>query len=151
MASKFQPVVRKCITSDIPLCMSVTSQTFGHDAAFVDYFFPNHDTPSGHASGTARLQKWFNSGSSTFLTAEIPDGPNDGIVAIAIWTFMKEEEPLDLDQIEDVDKIWGSVGGEREMKFMREMWTEYVRPRNGAIKEARRGGVWGKCGILVIG
>ncbi|KAF2463969.1 uncharacterized protein BDR25DRAFT_319567 [Lindgomyces ingoldianus] len=59
----------------IPVCAELLSKNFGHDAPFVDIYFPDHDTPSGQASLSKRLTSWKpSSPQSTFLKAVTKPG-----------------------------------------------------------------------------
>ncbi|KAI7781857.1 hypothetical protein LA080_014347 [Diaporthe eres] len=127
---------------EIPTCVEVVSKAFGHDAPFIDIYFPNHDTPSGQAQASKRLVAWNDSGSSTFLKAiaRADDGSQGYIIGIAIWTFMKEAPPAELSEAEDVEEFWPD---EDDREFMTRLWKEYVIPRTQTIKESGGKGVYG--------
>ena len=136
--------IHNCSPDDLPSCFSLISTTFGHWAPFIDVFFPEHDTPAGAAQGTARLQTWQASDPNAhFIRASRPGGPNGGVVGFAIWTFMSEEPPAELEQTEDVTAVWEQRGGEAEVRFAKEIWRSYVRPRSEAVREAGGKGVFG--------
>lgn len=127
---------------EIPTCVEVVSKAFGHDAPFIDIYFPNHDTPSGQAQASKRLVAWNDSGSSTFLKAiaRADDGSQEYIIGIAIWTFMKEAPPAELSEAEDVEEFWPD---EDDREFMTRLWREYVIPRTQTIKDSGGKGVYG--------
>jgi hypothetical protein len=130
---------------DITTSFQVLSTSFGHDAPFVDIYFPAHDTPAGREQGSKRMQAWKDSSpSSTFLKAVINTGQGnqERIIGLAIWTHMKEAPPAELDQAEDVVEIWPDV---EDREFMTQLWRDYVVPRTRTIEESQGKGVYGKC------
>lgn len=129
---------------DIPTCFQVLSESFGHDAPFVDIYFPGHDTPSGQAQGTKRLTAWKQSSEdSTFLkaVARAGEGHQEHIVGLAVWTYMKEPPPAELEKVEDVEEVWPD---EEDREFMTRLWRDYVIPRTRVINESSNKGVYGK-------
>ncbi|KAH8201982.1 hypothetical protein TruAng_003825 [Truncatella angustata] len=129
---------------DIPTCFEVLSESFGHDAPFVDNYFPNHDTPSGRAKGSERLLLWKqNSSNSIFLKAVTRTGPGDQecIIGLATWTLMREPPPAELDMAENVEDVWPDKD---DREFMTRLWRSYVVPRTQAIKDSNGKGVYGK-------
>lgn len=128
---------------EMPACIEVVSKAFGHDAPFIDIYFPNHDTPSGQAQASKRLEAWRRgSESSTFLKAitRADDGSQEHIIGIAIWTFMKEAPPAELSEAENVEEVWPDEG---DREFMTRLWREYVIPRTQTIKDSGGKGVYG--------
>lgn len=128
---------------EMPTCVEVLSKSFGHDAPFIDIYFPNHDTPSGQAQASKRLVDWKRgSESSTFLKAiaRADDGSQEHIIGIAIWTFMKEAPPAELSEAENVEEVWPD---EDDREFMTRLWREYVIPRTQTIKDSGGKGVYG--------
>lgn len=129
---------------EIPTCFQVLSKSFGHDAPFVDVYFPVHDTLSGQEQGSKRLTVWKQtSEDSTFLKAVTRTGHGDQerIVGFAIWTYMKEAPPAELTKAENVEEVWPD-GNDRE--FMTRLWRSYVIPRTQVIEESCGKGVYGK-------
>lgn len=129
---------------DIPTCFQVLSKSFGHNAPFVDIYFPNHDTPSGQAQGSKRLTAWKQSpDGSIFLKAakRSGDGGQEQIVGLAIWTFMKEAPPAELEKAENVEEVWPDKD---DREYMTRLWREYVIPRTQTINESDGKGVYGK-------
>ncbi|KAF2726664.1 hypothetical protein EJ04DRAFT_530078 [Polyplosphaeria fusca] len=129
---------------EMPTAFTVVSKSFGHDAPFIDNFFPLHDTPSGQMQGTKRLASWKNSSpSSTFLKAELSAGNEAGgggtIVGIAVWTLMDEAPPTELSQVADTETLDGVWPDGSDREFMARLWKKYVVPRTQAIAES--GGV----------
>lgn len=128
---------------EMPVCVEVVSKAFGHDAPFVDIYFPNHDTPSGQAQASKRLVAWKQgSEDSTFLkaTTRADDGSQEHIIGFAIWTFMKEAPPAEVSEAENVEEVWPD---EDDREFMARLWREYVVPRTQAIKDSGGKGVYG--------
>ncbi|KAI8960218.1 hypothetical protein F5Y11DRAFT_272214 [Daldinia sp. FL1419] len=128
---------------EIPTSFQLVSKSFGHDAPFVDAYFPNHDTPSGQARGSERLLAWKQSPEeSTFLKATARDD-RDGrevIIGLAVWTFMDEAPPADLAEAEnDVTEVWPD---ERDREFMTRLWRDYVGPRSEVVKSSGGKGVY---------
>ncbi|KAI1393378.1 uncharacterized protein F4822DRAFT_10146 [Hypoxylon trugodes] len=127
---------------DIPTCFQVVSKSFGHDAPFVDIYFPNHDTPSGQAQGSKRLLAWKQTDpSSTFLKAVTqagPDGPEQ-IIGLAVWTLMKEAPEAELEKAENVEENWPDRD---DREFMARLWREYVAPRSRIVEESGGKGVY---------
>ncbi|KAI2636962.1 acyl-CoA N-acyltransferase [Hypomontagnella submonticulosa] len=127
---------------DIPTCFQVLSKSFGHNAPFVDIYFPNHDTPSGQAQGSKRLTAWKQSpDGSIFLKAakRSGDGGQEQIVGLAIWTFMKEAPPAELEKAENVEEVWPDKD---DREYMTRLWREYVIPRTQTINESDGKGVY---------
>lgn len=128
---------------DMPTCVDVLSKSFGHDAPFVDIYFPNHDTPAGQAQASKRLVAWKQSSeSSTFLKAitRADDGSQEHIIGLAVWTFMKEAPPAELSEAENVEEVWPD---EDDREFMTRLWREYVIPRTRTIRDSGAKGVYG--------
>ncbi|KAI1139235.1 hypothetical protein F5Y05DRAFT_381212 [Hypoxylon sp. FL0543] len=142
MASANKIDVALLADEDIPTCFQIVSKSFGHDAAFVDIYFPNHDTPSGQAQGSQRLAAWKRrSENSTFLKAVLRAGPGDQerVIGLAIWTYMKEAPPADLAKFEDVEEVWPDKG---DREYMTRLWREYVVPRSKAINDSQGKGAY---------
>lgn len=133
-------------TEDMATCFEVVSKSFGHDAPFMDIYFPNHDTPSGQLQGSNRLTAWRRSTeNSVFLKAvtSIEGDPanKQRIMGFAIWTHMKDIPPQKLENAENVEEIWPDVN---DRKFMAAMWEEYVKPRTQAVRDSHGKGVYGE-------
>ncbi|KAI1348038.1 hypothetical protein F5Y01DRAFT_293340 [Xylaria sp. FL0043] len=99
---------------DIPTCFRILSESFGHDAPFVDIYFPKHDTPAGQVQGSSRLIAWKNaSQDSMFLKAVQSVGDDiairDQIVGLAVWTHMKDIPPQKLEDAEEVEEVWPNI------------------------------------------
>ncbi|KAI1376848.1 hypothetical protein F4677DRAFT_418204 [Hypoxylon crocopeplum] len=127
---------------DINECFQVLSKGFGHEAPFVDIYFPDHDTPSGQAQGSKRLKTWKQTSTdSTFLKAITRAGRGDQehIIGLAIWTHMKESPPAELDKVEDVQEVWPDKD---DREFMTCLWKDYVVPRTRAINDSAGKGVY---------
>ncbi|KAI1472617.1 uncharacterized protein F4812DRAFT_464701 [Daldinia caldariorum] len=130
---------------EIPISFQVLSKSFGHDAPFVDIYFPNHDTPSGQAQGSKRLTEWKHSSeASTFLKATIAttacdEGSQQTIIGLAVWTLMKEAPPAELAKVENVEEVWPD---EADREFMTRLWRDYVVPRSKAIEDSGGKGVY---------
>lgn len=128
---------------DMPACVEVMSKAFGHDAPFVDIYYPNHDTPVGQAQASKRLTTWKQSSeSSTFLkaVARAEDGGQEEIIGLAIWTLMKDAPPPELAKAENVEEVWPDKD---DREFMTRLWREYVIPRTQSIKDSGGKGVYG--------
>ncbi|KAI2472240.1 hypothetical protein F4781DRAFT_383912 [Annulohypoxylon bovei var. microspora] len=145
MGSSNQVNIAILSDEDIPTCFEVLSKSFAHNAPFVDIYFPNHDTPSGQVQGSERLAAWMRaSENSTFLKAVIPSTQDahkpahENIAGFAIWTFMKEAPPAELEEAENVE-IWPDEG---DRKFMASLWKDYVIPRTQVINDAGGKGVY---------
>jgi len=140
---KGQICVAPLADDDIPASFQVLSKSFGHDAPFVDIYFPAHDTPAGQAQGSKRLQAWKHGApNSTFLKAVTKTGPcQDRLIGIAIWTHMDEAPPAELEKVEDVEEVWPD---EKDREFMTRLWREYVVPRSEAIEGSKGRGVYGE-------
>ncbi|RYP54765.1 hypothetical protein DL768_000493 [Monosporascus sp. mg162] len=127
---------------EVPTSFQVLSKSFGHDAPFVDIYFPDHDTVSGQAQGSKRLTQWKQtSADSTFLKA-VTRGFQEGqdhIIGLAIWTYMREAPPPELDKVEDVEEVWPDKD---DRKYMTRLWRDYVIPRTQAIKDSCGKGVY---------
>ncbi|KAI1076554.1 hypothetical protein F5B20DRAFT_320491 [Whalleya microplaca] len=127
---------------EMPTCFQVLSKSFGHDAPFVDIYFPDHDTPSGQVQGSKRLTTWKQtSKDSEFLKAvtRASQGDEERIIGLAIWTYMRETPPAELEQAENVKEVWPDQG---DREFMTRLWRDYVVPRTQAIKDSGGKGVY---------
>ncbi|KAI1803976.1 hypothetical protein F4811DRAFT_307436 [Daldinia bambusicola] len=130
---------------EIPIAFEVLSKSFGHDAPFVDIYFPSHATPSGQAQGSKRLMEWKHSSeASTFLKATIPTAAGDQgrqqtIIGLAVWTLMKEAPPAELAKVENVAEVWPD---EADREFMTRLWKDYVVPRSKVIEDSGGKGVY---------
>ncbi|KAF2969441.1 hypothetical protein GQX73_g4104 [Xylaria multiplex] len=129
---------------DIPTCFKILSESFGHNAPFVNIYFPNHDTPSGQLQGSNRLTAWkHTSQNSVFLKAITPPDVNvtttENIIGLAIWTHMKDIPPQQLEDAENVEEVWPDVNDRR---FMAALWGDYVKPRTHAVRESRGKGAY---------
>ncbi|KAI1275437.1 hypothetical protein F5Y07DRAFT_370036 [Xylaria sp. FL0933] len=129
---------------DIPTCFKILSESFGHDAPFVDIYFPKHDTPAGQVQGSSRLMAWKNaSQDSVFLKAVKPAGDGvgirDQIVGLAVWTHMKDIPPQKLEDAEKVEEVWPDIN---DQKFMATLWEDYVKPRSQAVRDSGGNGVY---------
>ncbi|KAI1773225.1 hypothetical protein F4818DRAFT_423664 [Hypoxylon cercidicola] len=131
---------------DIPTGFQVVSKSFGHNAPFVDIYFPNHDTPLGQVQGSERLTTWKRtSKNSTFLKAVISSDSQDAhedlperIVGIGIWTLMKTAPPPELGKAENTE-TWPN---EDDREFMTCLWRDYVKPRSQAVNDSNGKGVY---------
>ncbi|KAI0387572.1 hypothetical protein F5Y04DRAFT_7608 [Hypomontagnella monticulosa] len=142
MASQSKIDVALLSDEDIPACFQVLSKSFGHNAPFVDIYFPNHDTPSGQAQGTKRLTAWRQSSDdSKFLKAVIRSngGEQEQSIGLAIWTYMKEHPPAELEKAENVEEVWPDKD---DREYMTRLWREYVIPRTQTINESEGKGVY---------
>ncbi|KAI0401787.1 hypothetical protein F4802DRAFT_609096 [Xylaria palmicola] len=129
---------------DIPTCFKILSESFGHDAPFVDSYFPNHDTLPGQVQGANRLSAWKRTTpESVFLKAVTSaDGEateKERIVGLAIWTHMKDIPSEELEAVEKAHEVWPDVNDRR---FMARLWRDYVQPRTRAIRDSRGRGVY---------
>lgn len=141
--SNFRFDVSICADEDMTDCFKVISNSFGHDAPFIDAFFPDHETNVGQNQGYKRLLSWKNtSAQSTFLkaTTRAGDGGRERVIGVAIWTFMKEPPPNDFEVVEDVKQFWPD-GDDRE--FMKVLWRKFVIPRSQAVIDSKGDGVYG--------
>lgn len=128
---------------DIPKCMQIMSKSFGHDAPFVDAWFVDHDTVVGQAKGIPRLAAWKkNDHNATFLKAMMTDSSGKKqIMGWAVWTYMTEPPPQELDLTEDVTAVWPN---EDDREFMARLWRDYVVPRSRTIEATNGKGVYGQ-------
>ncbi|KAI0536539.1 hypothetical protein GGR58DRAFT_475084 [Xylaria digitata] len=126
---------------DVPRCFEVLSESFGHDAPFVDAYFPNHETSPGRIQGSKRLLTWKNtSASSTFLKAAINNSVGEElIIGLAVWTHMKDPPPAELKDTEDVEQVWPD---DEDREFMARLWRDYVKPRTRAVQDSGEKGVY---------
>ncbi|OTB15228.1 hypothetical protein K445DRAFT_115203 [Daldinia sp. EC12] len=142
MASGNMVNVSPLSDEEIPISFQVLSKSFGHDAPFVDIYFPNHDTPSGQEQGSKRLTAWKQgSEASTFLKATTrgDQGNQDIIIGLAVWTLMKEPPPAELAKAENVEEVWPD---EVDREYMTRLWSDYVVPRSMAIENSGGKGVY---------
>ncbi|KAJ8122334.1 hypothetical protein ONZ43_g1441 [Nemania bipapillata] len=132
------------VDEDIPTCFKVLSESFGHNAPFVNIYFPNHDTLSGQVQGSSRLKAWkHNAPDSAFLKAVTTIEDNgikkELIMGLAIWTHMKEIPPQKIEDAEDVEEVWPDLS---DRKFMAGLWEDYVKPRTQAVKDSNGKGIY---------
>jgi hypothetical protein len=128
---------------DVSVSFQVVSKSFGNDAPFINMYFPDHDTTSGQTKGSKRFAEWKQaSTTSTFLKAVVQvDGNENHIIGVAVWTYMKEAPPSELEKVENVEEVWPD---EADREFMTRLWSEYVKPRTKAITDSRGQGLYGK-------
>jgi hypothetical protein len=132
---------------DIPICFQILSESFGHDAPFVDIYFPAHDTQRGQEQGSNRLTVWKHSSpASVFLKAVVSGSGgsvvgSEKIVGFAIWTLMTDIPPQTLEEAERVEVVWPDI---EDRKFMSCLWSDYVKPRTQAVKSSAGKGAYGK-------
>ncbi|KAI3326260.1 hypothetical protein HD806DRAFT_489804 [Xylariaceae sp. AK1471] len=126
---------------DIPMCFRVLSKSFGHDAPFVDSYFPHHDTSAGQTQGSRRLTAWKHaSEDSTFLKAITRPGiEEEQIIGLAVWTHMKDPPAAELEEAENVREVWPN---DDDREFMARLWKEYVGPRTQAVRDSGGKGVY---------
>jgi hypothetical protein len=133
---------------EIPECARLLSKSFGHDAPFVDIYFPSHDTTSGQASLAKRLLAWKRTvPESAFLKATFESKGQAFIVGFGIWTLMHTPPCAELDKVEDVGNVWPK---EDDREFMSRLWSKYVIPRTQTVQESAGKGVYGKCRHWII-
>ncbi|KAI0895230.1 hypothetical protein F4806DRAFT_93231 [Annulohypoxylon nitens] len=128
--------------NEIPTCFEVLSKSFGNDAPFVSVYFPQHATPAGRAQGSKRLAVWKQTEEdSVFLKAVARDSQEgqQTIVGFAVWTYMKEPPPAELDKTENVEEVWPDEG---DREYMTRLWRDYVGPRSQAIVDSEGKGVY---------
>ncbi|KAI1191935.1 hypothetical protein F5B17DRAFT_380169 [Nemania serpens] len=143
-SSASQVNVAPLTNEDLPICFQLLSRSFGHDAPFVDIYFPHHDTPAGLIQGSKRLTAWKNgSPNSMFLkavTCDNNDSPaTEKVIGFAIWTLMSDVPPATIEEVEDVEEVWPD---KQDREFMSRVWREYVGPRTQAVKESAGRGVY---------
>lgn len=133
---------------DIPTCFKIISDSFGHNAPFMDNYFPNHDTVSGQVQGSNRLAAWKHHahGASFFLKAVTSIDDNgvkkELIIGMAVWTTMRDIPPQKLEEAEKkVEEIWPDLSDRR---FTASLWEDYVKPRTQAVRASGGKGVLGK-------
>lgn len=143
MAASSRVDVALVTDGDIPTFVEVVSKAFGHNAPFVDIYFPNHNTMAGQAQLSSRFTAWKQcSESSTFLKAVTRPGEGDQekIIGLAIWTLMKESPPSVLAEAENVEEVWPNVD---DREFMTRLWRAYVIPRTQSIRDSEGKGIYG--------
>lgn len=147
MAASKPFTISECAAGALSSCFSVISSAFGHEAPFIDMFFPNHDTAEGARQGTARLRSWQESDDHAHFvkaTSTLPNAPNGGTVGFAAWTLMTKIPPQSLDEASDVASIWGKLENpQAESDFARQIWSKYVLPRSAAVRDSNGKGVYG--------
>ncbi|KAI1310299.1 hypothetical protein F5Y03DRAFT_345689 [Xylaria venustula] len=129
---------------DVPTCFKILSDSFGHDAPFVEVYFPNHNTPAGQVQGSNRLLAWKRKApESKFLKAltsiESEGVSEERIIGFGIWTHMRDIPPQKIEQVENSEEVWPNM---TERRFMAGLWEEYVKPRTQAVKDAQGKGVY---------
>lgn len=133
-----------CSDEDIPEFVATMSRGFGHDAPFLNAYFPDHDTEHGHIKGCERMLAWKNAGSaSTFIKAVLKNGTEEQhkIIGIAVWTHMKEAPSADLEKLENVRSVWPQAD---DAEYMKRLWRKYVVPRTHSVENSKGAGVYGK-------
>jgi hypothetical protein len=133
---------------DIPTCFQILSKSFGHDAPFVDIFYPEHDTPSGQEKGARRFAAWKKSAKNcTFLKAVVQVGEEgeeeeaqERIAGWAVWTFSNEAPTEEIENLKNAEEIWPD---REDLLFMASLWREYKKPRTAAIQSTEGKGAFG--------
>jgi len=138
---------------DIPTCFEIFSQSFRHDAPFIDILYPDHDTPAGRALGTSRFLEWKHHvpDTTTFLKAVIKPNPtSDGgqqaggeiIVGMAVWGYLKDPPSADFRAREpNAAQIWTD---EKDLEYTSQIWSYFIAPRSRLIRESGGKGVYGE-------
>lgn len=142
MSTSSKIVVEECTDDDMPEFFSVMSRAFGHDAPFVDMYFPNHDMEKGQVQDSKRFAAWRNYGTSSFIKAVFKSGDEnqDRIIGIAVWTHMKQAPSANIEDLEDVASVWPA---EDDAEYMKRLWAKYVVPRTHAVNTSKGAGVYG--------
>lgn len=114
----------------MPRAFEIISLAFGHDHAYVEALWPDHDTPSGNAAGAERLlfaqqnQPW-----ARFCKAvDIKTGE---FVGFAKWDFYEgviPDVPTHMPEKYYVDKD--------ENDYADYMWNAFTRRRWDAVRES---------------
>jgi hypothetical protein len=146
--SMTKPKVTVALLSDedIPECFQILSKSFGHDAPFVDIYYPKHETPSGQEKGSRRLAAWKKSAKNcTFLKAVVQVGEEEEeakerIAGWAVWTFSNEAPPAEIAKLGGANEIWPD---REDLLFMANLWREYMKPRTAAIQSTEGKGAFG--------
>lgn len=118
-----------CTNTDMDRAFAIISDSFGHEHPYIEYVFPDHDTPVGRKVGAERIRAIKNSDlSTTYL--KVTNTDTGVIVAVAKWNIydgvIPEEVQLDGD-------YWET---ETKKELAREIFAGYLRPRQEAIREA---------------
>ncbi|KAI1131213.1 hypothetical protein F5Y10DRAFT_234061 [Nemania abortiva] len=145
-ASKPDVSINLIAEEDIPTCFRILSESFGHNAPFVDIYFPNHDSLSGQVQGSNRLKSWRREApkGETFMLKAVTysvenETKMEHIMGLAIWTHMRNIPPQKIEDAENVEEIWPDM---RDRKFIASLWEDYVKPRTQAVRDSGEKGVW---------
>lgn len=144
MASLNDIHLRLGTTGDVPNITKVMSRAFGHDAPFVDVFFPDHDTPAGQAAAIQNFKAYwqtYTSGSDLVAAVIKHQDGSEEIVGFALWTFMSPSMNLSPPELESA----AFAKSEEDALFAKQLWRSYVVPRRSAVLAAeslKDGGVW---------
>lgn len=135
------------LDEDVPVVFDLISKSFGHDSAFLDLWYPQHDTPAGAKAGSKRFLAWKQkataTGKTVFLKAVRSDGDRseEQIAGMAVWTHAKEVPSLNIDDLEDVKAVWPD---EEDAELMRRMWPALIAARVDAMRKMGDTGVHGE-------
>ncbi|KAK4495501.1 hypothetical protein PRZ48_013833 [Zasmidium cellare] len=133
--------LRLATTDDLDEIVHVMSRSFKHDAAFVDVFYPGHDTPEGHAKAVKQFASYWQGYESHADLVVATDGSGE-IVGFALWTYMSSSINLSPATLESTP----FAETEDDAEFAKQVWKSFITPRRSAIFEAEKShpgvGLW---------
>lgn len=129
--------LRLATTSDLDNIVHVMSRSFQHNAAFVDIFYPDHDTPSGHTEAIKTFRSyWQNYKSHADLVVATTNKDSEEIFGFGLWTYMSSSINLSPPTLASTP----FAKTEDDAEFAKQVWKSFVvpRPRSREIPPGNR-------------
>ncbi|KAF2163009.1 hypothetical protein M409DRAFT_57692 [Zasmidium cellare ATCC 36951] len=144
MATSNKIHLRLATNEDVDSIVHVMSRSFQHNAAFVDIFYPDHDTPSGHAQAIQTFQSYWQNYKShaDLVVATTTTKDSEEIIGFALWTYMSSSINLSPPTL----AFSPFAKTEDDAEFAKQVWKSFVVPRRSAVLEAEKShpgtGLW---------
>jgi hypothetical protein len=119
-------IVEKCNDEDMFRAFELMSLAFGHEHPYIEYAFPEHDTPAGRKIGGQRLLAMKDSDPHT-TCLKIVDTKSQQMIAFGKWNAYRNMVPPEVQLDGD---FWKS---NEEKEYAQHLFHEYLIPRRQAI------------------
>ena len=124
-----------CSDSDIDRVFTIVSDAFGRTEPYINFVFPNHDSPRGHEQARSRLRDLRNSDPTARLLKAVDNSSGD-IIGQANWLIC--EKTLGNARLRN-DLYWDD---DEDRIFAQELYDQFKVHRT-AFVEACKGPVLG--------
>lgn len=121
--------IEECTDADYYRAFELLSTAFGHEHAFVESVFPNHDSPEGRRAGGERLLEAAKT-EPTITDIKAVDEETGKTIGHARWMICDGRIPPE-------SELSGDYWETQDQKdFAAHMFSQYLVPRRKAIKES---------------